>query len=216
MTAMELTAAEAWSRILERARAQLPEQIYRSWLEQTEPVALSQDQLAIATHNEFAAEWIEKHYANLLTQAAERLFGRRFTLAFQHQPPPDGAVSTAQRRTASAMRPLPQAGSAVSAGAAAAPPGPTVLGASLNERYTFERFVVGSNNQLAAAACRAVAETPARMYNPLFIYGGVGLGKTHLMHAIGHAVLARLPDRRVAYVSTQRLNTDLIGVILVG
>ncbi|HEX7089291.1 MAG TPA: chromosomal replication initiator protein DnaA [Longimicrobiales bacterium] len=207
---MELTAAEAWSRILERARAQLPEQIYRSWLEQTEPVALSQDQLAIATENPFAVEWIEKQYGALLAQAAERLFGRRFTIAVHHQP-------RVARVPGAGERPVPGRPAAV---ASAPPPpmpaSPTVLGTSLNERYTFERFVVGSNNQLAAAACRAVAETPARMYNPLFIYGGVGLGKTHLMHAIGHAVLARQPDRRVAYVSSERFTNDLIASIQEG
>ena len=210
---MELTAAEAWSRILERARAQLPEQIYRSWLEQTEPLALSQDQLAIATHNEFAVEWIEKQYGNLLTQAAERLFGRPFTIAVHHQPREGTGVRTVKR-----VEPRVEPPVAPPAGAPSRPaPAPgTVLGTSLNERYTFERFVVGSNNQLAAAACRAVAETPARMYNPLFIYGGVGLGKTHLMHAIGHAVLARLPDRRVAYVSSERFTNDLIASIQEG
>src|SRR5690606_15692480 len=218
MTAMELTAAEAWSRILERARAQLPEQIYRSWLEQTEPVALSQDQLAIATHNEFAVSWIEKQYGNLLTQAAERLFGRPFTIAVHHQPLEEGGVGTARRPAVRiSSPPAPAAGAQPAAAAPRPAPAPgTVLGASLNERYTFERFVVGSNNQLAAAACRAVAETPARMYNPLFIYGGVGLGKTHLMHAIGHAVLARLPDRRVAYVSSERFTNDLIASIQEG
>ena len=211
---MELTAAEAWSRILERARAQLPEQIYRSWLEQTEPVALSQDQLAIATENPFAVEWIEKQYGALLAQAAERLFGRRFTIAVHHQPratPVPGAGGRAAPTASGPARPT----AIVSAPPPPAPP-PSVLGTSLNERYTFERFVVGSNNQLAAAACRAVAEAPARMYNPLFIYGGVGLGKTHLMHAIGHAVLARQPDRRVAYVSSERFTNDLIASIQEG
>src|SRR5690606_7105552 len=136
MTAMELTAAEAWSRILERARAQLPEQIYRSWLEQTEPVALSQDQLAIATRNEFAVSWIEKQYGNLLTQAAERLFGRPFTIAVHHQPLEEGGVGTAKRPAVRITSPP-----APAAGAASRPaPAPgTVLGASLNERYTFER-----------------------------------------------------------------------------
>ncbi|MFO7261401.1 MAG: chromosomal replication initiator protein DnaA [bacterium] len=208
MTAMELTAAEAWSRILERARAQLPEQIYRSWLEQTEPLALSQDQLAIVTHNEFAVQWIEKQYGSLLAQAAERLFGRPFTIAVHHQPREEGG-GPGKRATARVAPPPPPP--------AASHPAPgTVLGTALNERYTFERFVVGANNQLAAAACRAVAEAPARMYNPLFIYGGVGLGKTHLMHAIGHAVLARMPDRRVAYVSSERFTNDLIAAIQEG
>ena len=118
---MELTAAEAWSRILERARAQLPEQIYRSWLEQTEPVALSQDQLAIATHNEFAVSWIEKQYGNLLTQAAERLFGRPFTIAVHHQPLEEGGVGTARRPAVRISSPPAPAAGAQPAAAAPRP-----------------------------------------------------------------------------------------------
>jgi chromosomal replication initiator protein len=86
----------------------------------------------------------------------------------------------------------------------------------LNRRYTFDRFVVGGDNQLAAAACSAVAEKPARMYNPLFLYGGVGLGKTHLMHAIGNAILASDASRRVAYVPSEQFMNELVTAIQEG
>jgi len=210
METMELTAAEAWSRILERARPQLPEHTFRIWLDKIEPLVLSQDLLAVSAVSDFAAEWIEDKYGELLTDVAQRVFGRPMTISFQHQARPGeragkGAVSAT--RADPPPRPLP---------AGAAPSTAVSFGAPLNERYTFERFVVGSNNQLSNAACRAVAEAPARMYNPLFIYGGVGLGKTHLMHAIGHIVLHNDPDKRVAYVSSERFTNDLIASIQEG
>jgi chromosomal replication initiator protein len=209
---MELTASEAWARILERARPLLPEPTFRIWLEQTEPLALSDDRLAVGTGSDFAAEWIEDKYGPLLGDVAERVFGRRLTISFRHRPRDGG-----DRRTPSP----PPPSSPVHPPAARAQPAvssrPTVaVGAPLNERYSFERFVVGPNNQLASAACRAVAEAPARMYNPLFIYGGVGLGKTHLMHAIGHALGSRDPDRRIAYISSERFTNDLIASIQEG
>ncbi len=204
---MELTASEAWSRILERSRSLLPDQSYRTWFEHTEPVALSRDLLVVGAGSEFAAEWIEDKYGELLADVAEELFGRRITISFQHH---EADEATLRPAPAAAPRPV-EAGGAVDGAVT-----PVTMGAPLNERYVFGRFVVGSNNQLSAAACRAVAEAPARMYNPLFIYGGVGLGKTHLMHAIGNAVLQRQPDRRIAYVSSERFTNDLIASIQSG
>jgi chromosomal replication initiator protein len=210
---MELTASEAWARILERARPLLPEPTFRIWLEQTEPLALSEDRLAVGTGSDFAAEWIEDKYGPLLGDVAERVFGRHLTISFRHRPR-DGA----ERRSPAPQGPAPPAAAPapaaapVSGGARAT----VAVGAPLNERYSFERFVVGPNNQLASAACRAVAEAPARMYNPLFIYGGVGLGKTHLMHAIGRAIGSRDPDRRIAYISSERFTNDLIASIQEG
>ena len=204
---MELTASEAWSRILETARNMLPEPTYRIWLAETEPLALSQDLLAVGAGSEFAAEWIEDKYGRMLADVAENVLGRRLTISFQHHagdaktvasPPP--AQTPQPQTTATPMREEP------------AKP----VGAPLNDRYSFDRFVVGSNNQLAAAAARAVADSPARMYNPLFIYGGVGLGKTHLMHAIGHVLQERDPRRRVAYVSSEWFTNDLIASIQEG
>jgi chromosomal replication initiator protein len=219
MDAMELTASEAWARILERVRPLLPEQIFRTWLEHTEPLALSQELLAVGAPNDFAAEWIEDKYGKLLGDVAERLFGRKLTISFRHRPA-RGAIEMDADRLAPV--PAPAAASATAhaqpSASPAVAPGPRAVsfGAPLNVRYTFDRFVVGTNNQLAAAACRAVAEAPARMYNPLFIYGGVGLGKTHLMHAIGHVILSREGTRRVAYVSSERFTNDLIASIQEG
>ncbi|MEO5509546.1 MAG: chromosomal replication initiator protein DnaA [Longimicrobiales bacterium] len=204
---MELTAAEAWSRILERARPNLPEHTFRSWLDATYPLALSQELLAVGAVSDFAAEWIEDKYGAVLTDAARQVFGRPLTISFQLQPPEAGA----QKRV-----PQPPQESRNAPEVLSAPTGSHTggaVGAPLNERYTFDRFVVGSNNQLSAAACTAVAEAPARMYNPLFIYGGVGLGKTHLMHAIGHVLLERDPSKRVAYVSSERFTNDMIAAI---
>ncbi len=213
---MELTAAEAWSRILEQVRLKLPDSTYRIWFAEAEPLALSQDLLAVGTRSEFAAEWVEDKYGSMLADLAERALGRRLTISFQHHAQ-DGR---SERGTMPGPQPVPSSrpgSDRASASTAPAQPHPVrTLGAPLNERYTFERFVVGSNNQLASAACHAVAEAPARMYNPLFIYGGVGLGKTHLMHAIGHAMLERDPGRRVAYVSSERFTNDLIASIQEG
>ncbi len=213
---MELTASEAWTRILERSRTLLPEQSYRTWFQNTEAVALSRDLLVVSTGSEFAAEWIEDKYGDLLADVAEHVFGHRVTVSFQfHAAEGDEARATP---AAPASPPLPAAAAPTEPDGAGQPGGrgPSIMGTPLNDRYLFERFVVGTNNQLAAAACRAVAEAPARMYNPLFIYGGVGLGKTHLMHAIGNAVLERLPDRRIAYISSERFTNDLIASIQSG
>jgi chromosomal replication initiator protein len=208
---MELTAVEAWARILERARTLLPEQTFRIWLAHTEPLALSQDVLTVAAGSEFAAEWIEDHYGDLLAEVAERVVGQPLRVEFEHRM--RAGVSGGD---GGQLTPPPATSPSVPTATAPVPQPLSTVGAPLNERYIFDRFVVGTNNQLAAAATRAVAEAPARMYNPLFIYGGVGLGKTHLMHAIGHAILARDPSKRVAYISSERFTNDLIASIQEG
>lgn len=213
---MEYTAAEVWAQILERARPLLSEQIFRIWLERTTPLALTTDRLTVGAGSEFAAEWIEDKYGELLTQVAERALGHPIAIVFEFQQ--EGAGTALPIDPGPADRPVSVGPPETPLSSAAPRPvgGGISVGTPLNERYTFDRFVVGSNNQLSAAACHAVAEAPARMYNPLFVYGGVGLGKTHLMHAIGHVILHRDASKRVAYVSSERFTNEMIASIQEG
>jgi chromosomal replication initiator protein len=206
---MELTAEQVWSRITDAAQDVLPEQTFRTWLSSTEAVNLSDDTLVVGAPTKFAVEWIEDKYGDLLRELAERQLGRTLGLRFEHRGKPgrldfpeiSGDDDTdAQPDRAPADR----------------RPGEEPDEAGLNERYTFERFVIGGNNQLAAAACKRVADAPAKAYNPLFIYGDTGLGKTHLMHAIGHSILGRSVDRRVAYIPSEQFTNEMITAIQSG
>ncbi|NIR44546.1 MAG: chromosomal replication initiator protein DnaA [Gemmatimonadetes bacterium] len=207
---MELTANEAWSRILDSAKAKLPEHGFRAWLAATSAVALSTNHLVVGVPSQFASDWIKHRYARLLEAEAQQLFGHDFRISFEVRS--SGGVSPPEIPTMPVVgfEELDQDGEP-SGSAETAPPKPVV--GTLNPRYTLENCVVGSHNELAAAACQAVAEAPGRAYNPLFIFGGVGLGKTHLMQAIGNAVLKRFPGIRVAYVPTEQFTNELIAAI---
>jgi chromosomal replication initiator protein len=205
---VELTAVELWSRIQESVRATVPEHGYRTWLAGTKAVGLSGDELMVEAPSRFHVEWIEDKYGALLASTAQRLLGRPLSVSVTCGEDPGPiplptfeAPDRERRGSAADAAPTPRA------------PAPRP---QLNERYTFERFVVGTNNQLAVAASKAVAEKPAKMYNPLFLYGGVGLGKTHLMHAIGHRLLADDPSRRVVYLSSEQFTNELVGSIQEG
>ncbi len=203
---MELTAAELWSRMQEAVRTSVPEQGYRTWFAATKATGLSGDSLHLEAPSRFHVEWLEDKYGPLLASAAQRILGRPLTITVTCPPEP-----TAGPALQADERPTPRTSAPIPASVPAAVPRP-----HLNERYTFERFVVGTNNQLAVAASRAVAEKPAKMYNPLFLYGGVGLGKTHLMHAIGHRLLAEGPSRRIVYLSSEQFTNELVTSIQEG
>ncbi len=215
---MESTASELWSQVLTAVRAGMPEQSYRTWLSGMSPVGLSDDELIVEAPSDFHIEWVEDKYGRALERALRRLSGESVSLALR-----------ASRRTSPAEAdpdPWLEAGSSEAARhaqgkrrrdrAPARPAGLRKPALPLNDRYTFERFVVGSHNQLAVAAGHAVAERPGKTYNPLFVYGGVGLGKTHLMNAIGHEVLEGPNETAVAYVTTERFMNELVGAIQTG
>ena len=199
---MELTATQVWSRITQASSEVLPEQTFATWLASTEAIALTDDTLVVGAPTKFAVEWIEDKYGSLLRELAERELGRPLQLLFEHRGQDERLDFPELGRSENDIPPAPFV-TAVSE--------PIAVG--LNDRYTFERFVIGSHNQLATAACRRVADAPATAYNPLFIYGDTGLGKTHLMHAIGHAILARLPDRRIVYTTSEQFTNEMISAI---
>jgi chromosomal replication initiator protein len=193
---MEQSAKEAWKRLLEEARRELSDATVRTWLEPAVPIALDDDRLIVGAPDQFAVEWNESKHASLLARAAERVLGRPTAVVFrvqedrQHRPQMDFFVAPRDARHATV-----------------GPTGPTT---PLNERYTFESFVIGKSNELAAAAAHAVSEAPGKTYNPLFIYGATGLGKTHLMQAIAHAVLLKDSSIRVVYLSAEQFLNEVI------
>ena len=206
---MELTSSELWSRILQMVQAGIPQQAFLTWFAETTPVALSDRELVVETSSQFHVQWLEDRYGALVEEAAARVLGRHLSVSFStgdsaaRPPVPTVELTNSPEsfQGPATFRPSPPHGT----------PDP-----GLNRRYTFDRFVVGGDNQLAAAACSAVAEKPARIYNPLFLYGGVGLGKTHLMHAIGNAILDSDPTMRLAYVPSEQFMNELVTSIQEG
>jgi chromosomal replication initiator protein len=216
---VELTAVELWERIRAAARDSVPEHAYSSWLSGVVALALTDDELVLEAGNRFKAEWLEDKYGDLLEARGTDILRRRLKVTVRCSTSPDAFAPPAVHVESPVHTSAPHAGQAGPAPAWASPHAPVSFDEarssqpSLNDRYTFERFVVGTNNQLATAAAGAAADRPGRLYNPLVFYGGVGLGKTHLMHAIGHRVLRNRPDARVAYVSSEQFMNEMITAI---
>ena len=207
---MEVTATELWTRIQEVARASVPDHAFHTWIASAKAIASSSDELIIEAQNPFHVEWLEDKFGPLLRSAGERVLGRPMHITVRCAAEPSPSALPSINIPSSAPPPKKSAPAATAWVPAAAPRPP------LNERYTFDRFVTGANNQLAVAASRAVADKPATMYNPLFLYGGVGLGKTHLMHAIGQQLLAHDPSRKVSYISSEQFTNELVMSIREG
>jgi chromosomal replication initiator protein len=197
---MDLSPVEVWSRLLTRARQDLPEQTFRTWLEPTEPLRLDGSTLIVGTHDGFMADWNEKRYTQLLESYGPIVLGEPVHVVFEVH---------GERKSRSQMDLFV----APPATPGAAATGPPTISAPLNERYTFGHFVVGKSNELAAAAAHAVAQAPGKVYNPLFIYGATGLGKTHLMQAIAHEILTRQPAMRITFIGTEQFTNDLVTSI---
>lgn len=210
---MKTELSQVWQQCLEVLERQLPKSSMENWLRTTRPVAVVEDTIIVGVQGEFAKDRLESRYGPLLRQALRDLTKRNMQLKFVSNPniiedPTPAGTATPEPASANGAMNAPS--QEFSADISMRPIG------TINPRYTFETFVVGNSNRFAHAASLAVAETPARAYNPLFIYGGVGLGKTHLMHAIGHFVMDQNPRARVAYVSTETFTNEFIMAIQKG
>ena len=177
-----------WNRVLAELDGKLPPQVLETWIRPARLLGYRDNRIEVAVANKFIRRYIEDHYLPALEAAAAAAVGgrARIVLSIDRSAPPP-------------IAPPPSV--------------PPPLSPGLDARYAFETFVVGSSNQFAQAACLAVAEHPAAAYNPLFIYGGVGLGKTHLLHAIGHRLSQSHPQVRIEYLSSEKFTNELIGAI---
>jgi chromosomal replication initiator protein len=197
-----LTIDTLWSAALERMKLQLSRPTFETWIQSAVPEQLENNCLTLRTPNPFSKNWIQKYYVNTIVSALEEVAGYpiEIQLIVEHdeQSETEKRLVTKEKRQALTPPILEQTSE------------PRL---KLNSRYVFSRLVVGPNNRMAHAASLAVAESPGKEFNPLFLCGGVGLGKTHLMQAIGHYRLEIDPTARVYYVSTERFTNDLITAI---
>ena len=198
---MTLTATEVWSRLLDRARTELPEHVVDTWLAPLSPAEFSGTELVLTAPDQWSVEWNESKHSLLLESFGPPCLGQPIKIALKVQ---------SERLSRSQMDLfVPQGGASM----APVQRDNSVILSILNDRYTFAQFVVGRSNELAVAAASAVTQAPGKTYNPLFIYGATGLGKTHLMQAIAHEILARNPQCRVMYISTEQFTNDVITSI---
>ncbi|HSO96891.1 MAG TPA: chromosomal replication initiator protein DnaA [Acidimicrobiia bacterium] len=201
-------ADRIWEQARTRVRAELAEAAWHSWFPGVRPLRFEHDVLVLSVPNTLAAERISSQYLPIVETALLQATGRG--LAVELQVDTEARVDEALALLAAE---LPKAEPEPSA-----PPGPPIAdtpwaSTTLNPRYTFDQFVIGASNRFAHAAALSVAEAPAQAYNPLFIYGPAGLGKTHLLHAIGHHVRALFPKMRVRYLTTESFMNDFVDAI---
>ena len=191
-----------WDQILARVETKVNRHSFYTWFKPTSFIAENGVAVTVRVPNPLFKDWLTKHYSGVISEALGEVKKGNLAVDFVAEGPADASVVALSPEEAVAFELAPPP-------IEMATPGP----AGLNPRYTFDSFIVGSSNQFAHAACRAVAEAPSRSYNPLFIYGGVGLGKTHLMHAVGQYVLRHDQNLKLTYISAERFMNEMINAV---
>jgi chromosomal replication initiator protein len=189
---------QTWGKILENLKGSVSDQVFETWLRPLRFVTQEGSLLLVAAPHQFFKQWIEENFLSRIEEAVRREEGRDTSVE----------IVVGGEEDIDAIREAPPLDLAPTAGGASSRP--RSRNGALNPRYTFDRFVVGAGNQFAQAAAFAVATDPAKSYNPLFLYGGVGLGKTHLLHAIGNLAFERNPRIRTCYITAEKFTNELI------
>ncbi len=192
--------SQAWETVLSHLKTTVSDQVFETWLRPLRFVSREGSLLLVATPHKFFKQWIEENYMPQLEQAARKELGGGVAVEIVVGSEEDGEVERAAHTAEMSL----------TAETRATLPRQKTQNGALNPRYTFDRFVVGAGNQFAHAASYAVANDPAKSYNPLFIYGGVGLGKTHLLHAIGNLTQIHNPRVRLCYITAEKFTNELI------
>ncbi len=196
---MDAQLKDLWDKTLNILKGELTEVSYNTWIKSCEPISMSDNTIRLAVPNDFTKDIIEGRYKDLVSNAIKQVALKKYNITFTTL----SEEVLEEQAKAAESKSKPKSSVTVN----------DEMSATLNPKYTFDSFVIGNSNRFAHAASLAVAESPARAYNPLFIYGGVGLGKTHLMHAIGHYVLQTNPSAKVVYVSSEKFTNELINSI---
>jgi len=196
---METDLNELWQKTLNIIKGEMSEVSFNTWIKSCEPISISSDTIKISVPNSFTQDILEKRYKDLVANSIKVVCSKLFKIEFLISS--DLNVEDVKKEPKVTL----QKNKAIVVN--------DEMSTTLNPKYTFDSFVIGNSNRFAHAASLAVAEAPAKAYNPLFIYGGVGLGKTHLMHAIGHYILQNNPNAKVVYVSSEKFTNELINSI---
>ena len=197
--AASINEMDLWEQILARVETKVNRHSFYTWFRPTTFIADDRASVTVRVPNALFKDWLTKHYSGVISEAMSELKRPNLTVHFLSDTSADNPQVQLRTSDVVALEPV----------ATTTPPAPT----GLNPRYAFDTFIVGSSNQFAHAACRAVAEAPSRSYNPLFIYGAVGLGKTHLMHAIGQYVLKHDRNLKLTYISAERFMNEMINAV---
>ena len=196
---MDADLKKLWDQTLTIIKAEMSEVSFNTWIKSCEPISISNDTIRISVPNSFTQDILEKRYKDLVANSIKSICSKLYKIEFLI------ASDIKSDETSKEDTPELKKNKAVLIS--------DELSTTLNPKYTFDSFVIGNSNRFAHAASLAVAESPAKAYNPLFIYGGVGLGKTHLMHAIGHHIITQKKDAKVVYVSSEKFTNELINSI---